>query len=173
MRNWDTDRKREKLCNRAIELDLLAMLLQRKGWKKIARTSNRTLDYDYFKSSFGDSVHQCRDKESRRFWHALHPYSGISTCQGCCRVWNPEWVGIYACTRSDIRVYTTHNIPGDPPQTKPRLVSHHCALWEFMNWKRIIALLTTWSLCDSGKSYLLREKFISFEDWSVRVIYSI
>jgi len=101
--------------------------------KKVAgrkrRTRNRTLDYDHFKPSFGDSVHQCRDKESRRFWHALHPYSGISTCQGCCRVWNSEWVGIYAYTRSDIRVYTTHNIPGDPPQTEPRLVSHHCALW--------------------------------------------
>lgn len=148
------------------------MLSSKSDWKKITRTrNNRTLDYDHFKPSFWNFVHQCRDKESRRFWHALHPYSGISTCQGCCRVWNPEWVDIYAYTRSDIRVYTTDNIPGDPPQTEPRLVSHHCALWEFMNWKRIIALLTTWSLCDSGKSYTFFEESLSLSE-AVLVIYS-
>lgn len=91
-------------------------------------------------------------------------YQPVRDVAGC----ETPWVGI--CVLGYTPVYTTHNIPGDPPQTEPRLVSHHCALWEFMNWKRIIAraLLTTWSLYDSRvkSSTFLGKKFVSL-DWSI------
>lgn len=66
---------------------------------------------------------------------------GVSTCQKMYLGVKPS-----ACTRT---TYTEppHNIPGDPLQSEPRLVSHHCTWGGFMNWKRTIASVTTWSLC--------------------------
>lgn len=118
------------------------MLPRRKWHDRVIGDSIMTISNVLSGIRAGDT-HQCRDKESWRFWHALYPYSGVSTCQGCCRVWNPvsRYIRIPARVYT---VYTPHNIPGDPPQTEPRLVSHHCALGEFMNWKRIIAL--SWQL---------------------------
>lgn len=57
---------------------------------------------------------------------------GVSTCQ-------KMYLGVKpgACTRIYSRA-TAYNIPGDPLQSEPRLVSHHCTWGGFMNWKRTI-----------------------------------
>lgn len=64
------------------------------------------------------------------YLHALH--SAYQPVKRCIWVWNPVRAHVYTPSH---RIY---NIPGDPLQSEPRLVSHHCTWGGFMNWKRTI-----------------------------------
>jgi len=76
------------------------LLLKKSGWKKIARTRNRTLDYDHFKPSFGDSgcisvVTRNLDAFDTRYIR-IAEYQPVRNVAGCETLSESRYIRVYS-----------------------------------------------------------------------------